>query len=438
MSELHEKNETFEAVKKKVLELKNDIYENAPGHNKDDFAWFSRMDDRIQQILDKDRSCADAYYLKSYLRVCLRRDYDALSVLKQVFFEEVMPLTYYTMGKKEIKEGVYRQMARAALTNFYKESEDSLYNAYRDNSYEKTSTAFRNYTQGVLKQITQDTLIWDYLNKRGETSERLTNFDVYFFWNTVLDEVLRFYDTYEFTEEYYKWSDLTVKSYQEFINACIANMMYRLTVMDDYTLDNFNVPYIKIHFQKQTSWLEHHFKKILFYLDDGFFLDTSNDVWDCYKDIRKKINYCNMGVRNMNRVMSSSSLSVQPNELMNKAMIRLRDEGEYGLSEKLAGIKDKQVKLSKVFNGNEGAFNLFLETRCNMYLEPYLKFIIRKEGEIDEENKTRFQKVFGDIEQILENRIQSEKGEKDEMSDVEFSVVENEIKEYLKGDANLK
>lgn len=433
MTNTNQKDENYLAIKKKVTELKNDVYENAPGRDKDD-TWFMRMDDRVQQLIDRDRSCADAYYLKAYLKACWRKDYDTQSILTHVFFKDtITPLTYYTMSKKEIKESLYRRMTVAALTNFYKESEYSLDSAYKDNSYEKTSKSFRQYTQSVLEQITKDTLVWEYLNNKGDQSDKLTDFDVYFFWNTVLDEIMKFYDTYEFSEEYYKWSDLTIKSYQEYINACIADLIYQLTVIGDYALDNFNVPYIKIHYKKESSWLARSFKKMLFYLEDGYFLDTTNGVWDSYKDIRKKINYCNIGVRNMNRVLSADSLAIQPNELMDDAMGCLRDGGEYELFEELAAVKEKQVELSQVFNGEKGEFELFLETRCNMYLEPYLKFIIRKEGEMDEENKTRFHKVFTDIKQILENRIQSEKGEKDEMSDVQFSVVENEIKEYLKG-----
>lgn len=116
--------------------------------------------------------------------------------------------------------------------------------------------------------------------------------------------------------------------------------------------------------------------------------------------------------------------------LLSQAECVLMRSCSSGLYNVLLEIRKNKKILKKTFKSHS-QYELFIQTRLYQYIEPYLNFIIDKNGEIDAEHTDRFLKTFQNLNEILETKIQKIHKERDLTKDIEFNVIEKEIKRAL-------
>lgn len=117
--------------------------------------------------------------------------------------------------------------------------------------------------------------------------------------------------------------------------------------------------------------------------------------------------------------------------LLSQAECVLMSSCSSGLYNVLLEIKINKKILKKTFKSHS-QYELFIQTRLYQYIEPYLNFIIDKNGKIDAEHTDRFLKSFQNLNELLETKIQKIHKEEDLIKDIEFNVIEKEIKKVLK------
>lgn len=99
-------------------------------------------------------------------------------------------------------------------------------------------------------------------------------------------------------------------------------------------------------------------------------------------------------------------------------------------------ISRNKNKLKKIFKSHS-QYDLFIQTRLYQYIEPYLNFIIDKNGELDDEHAERFLNTFQSLNELLETKIQKMSKEESLIKDIEFNVIDKEIKKALEEEKKI-
>lgn len=107
-------------------------------------------------------------------------------------------------------------------------------------------------------------------------------------------------------------------------------------------------------------------------------------------------------------------------------------EGKFSsLYMELVSMQDKLDKLERLFPSRE-EYQLFFETRCLQYLEPYLQYLVEAEGNLEEEEIRRFGVAFAKINEILAAKLRELADNREELRLIGFSVIEKELDRALK------
>lgn len=115
-------------------------------------------------------------------------------------------------------------------------------------------------------------------------------------------------------------------------------------------------------------------------------------------------------------------------EYMQEAISILIDED---LIDVLSEIRMNKEKLNKVYESKE-KYEMFILTRVDAYIEPFLKYIKKTDGKLEDENIRRMCEVFRKINAIIVNKINELEKKNKENYTVEFNVIENEVERYIK------
>ena len=128
------------------------------------------------------------------------------------------------------------------------------------------------------------------------------------------------------------------------------------------------------------------------------------------------------------RAPEASSDALITDDDLQTAIDKLLDED---LIDLLSEIRINKEKLSKLYVSKE-KYEMFILLRVDSYIDPFLKYIKKKDGKLEEENVKRMYDVFMKINTIIVSKINELEKRNKENYETEFNVIENEVERYIK------
>ena len=130
--------------------------------------------------------------------------------------------------------------------------------------------------------------------------------------------------------------------------------------------------------------------------------------------------------------LSQDSSAVTPEEV--DIFISSRPSGErfFALNNSLDNINEAKRILRQAFGEDKKEkYELFVQTRCTQYIQPYIEYISDKGERLTDEEISRFVETFTKIEQILLFKAKELENEQDDYKRIEFGVIEKDIDDYM-------
>ncbi len=159
-------------------------------------------------------------------------------------------------------------------------------------------------------------------------------------------------------------------------------------------------------------------------------------LYDASKIVYKSIK-SNWENRNVNKVLMNNVISGNENLLLPEKkdvallVSPIKNKVNHPvLAKDLENIETAKKELSTFFSSQE-KFDIFIQTNCTMYLEPYLDYI-EKHPDLSEDEVKDFHIHFFKLKLIIENKIDEFKTKSTEISKTELNVLKNEVDRVLK------
>ena len=124
--------------------------------------------------------------------------------------------------------------------------------------------------------------------------------------------------------------------------------------------------------------------------------------------------------------LKDSSLFKNIKEIEN--LLENRDNKK--LAKQLKQIRKKAVALEDVIP-TQSQYELFIQTRLEMYIMPYLEYIAKYDGKLNKADQQRFEETFGKLEAVLDTKKKSEIDAWSDSKKVEMDVTEKELDNVL-------
>jgi len=108
----------------------------------------------------------------------------------------------------------------------------------------------------------------------------------------------------------------------------------------------------------------------------------------------------------------------------------LEERDDKKLAKQLKQIRKKAVALEDVIP-TQSQYELFIQTRLEMYIMPYLEYIAKYDGKLNKADQQRFEETFGKLEAVLDSKKKSEVDAWSDSKKVEMEVTEKELDNVL-------
>ena len=126
------------------------------------------------------------------------------------------------------------------------------------------------------------------------------------------------------------------------------------------------------------------------------------------------------------RIQSEDDFEQKLNRLIPATVTALQNHGEDTLAEEFIRVHYNIEKIKPLFSNNS-QYELFLQSRIYMYLEPYIRYILANTGVISSQRKDKFLTSVQKVNKLLDAKARNLTRDIDMVMDSEFDVTDKAI-----------